>query len=124
MEKGTKQYRFPGLGRKSFLYGVSHLDLDVVRLDDRLRGAVEHSIEDMLELSNKESFDEDVAWVFEAVPISSRKDFLLGFVIGRMTQEIWSMMIREKKENLQEAQEILKHWMPQIQSKIVMELNR
>ena len=49
-------------------------------LDEKTRGFIEKALDEYEE----KVFHEDFAWITELVPISTLKDYILGYIIGRM----------------------------------------
>ena len=90
-----------------------------------IRGSIEYNIDHELE---SESLEEDVKWVFDVIPIHSKKDLTLGFVIGKLIKSAWITLFNNKSdvttEDLQEVQEIIQRRIPEIQQKILSELNK
>lgn len=62
-------------------------------MDEETRGNIEHTIDDELELS---VLNEDTKWVFDTIPISSEKDFLLGFIVGKLMTAAWTTLIESQ----------------------------
>jgi len=95
----------------------------VIDLDEEIRGFIEHRIEDELEGS---ILNEDNEWV-DTMPISSKKDFLLGFTIGKLTYLAWTIFVDKNYDatdaDLEEVREIIKRRVPEIEGKIIIELN-
>jgi len=110
-------------------------DRRVRNVDDKIRGDVEHTIDEILDKSL--AFDPDIRWVFDFrndesapfidfKPISSKPDFLLGFVLGRIYTQAWQILIDNRTgtdEDFQELEEIIKRRLPEIKSKITFGLN-
>jgi hypothetical protein len=92
----------------------------VIKLDAKTRGAIEHRIEDEL-CSLIEN--EDVKWIFGTSPISSKQDFLLGFVIGKLLVIAWTYLPDATDEDLREVREMLGRRLPEIRTKVITELN-
>lgn len=92
----------------------------MTKLDAKTRGAIEHRIEDELYslIENK-----DVDWVSDTVPISSKQDFLLGFVIGKLSVIAWTYLPDATEGDLREVREIIGRRLPEIRTKILTELN-
>lgn len=104
-------------------------------MDDKTRGDVEHTIDEIL--AESLAFDPDIRWVFDFrndesaplidfKPISSKPDFLLGFVLGRIYIRAWRIMLdngTDTDEDFQELEEIIKRRLSEIQSKITFGLN-
>jgi hypothetical protein len=92
----------------------------VIALDDKTRGSIEQRIEE--EMS---SFTEiyDAYWVFDTMPIASKKDFLLGFIVGKLTAIAWTYLKNGTDEDLKEVQKVINRWLPEIQTKITTMLN-
>jgi hypothetical protein len=92
----------------------------VIKLDDKTRGSIEQRIGEELEdfIEN-----EDVSWVFDSPLISSKKDFLLGFVVGKLTVIAWTYLQDATNKDLREVREIIGRRLPEIHAKILTELN-
>ena len=95
----------------------------MIDLDEEIRGFIEHRIEDELERS---ILNEDNEWI-DTMPISSKKDFLLGFTIGKLTYLAWAIFADKNYDatdaDLEEVREIIKRRVREIEGKIVIELN-
>lgn len=98
-------------------------------MDAKLRGLIEQRFEDELD-----SFieNEDIAWVRDTAPISSKQDFapisskqdfLLGFIVGKLTVIAWTYLTNATDEDLREVREIIARRLPEIRTKITEELN-
>ncbi|MCW4017447.1 MAG: hypothetical protein NWF00_01990 [Candidatus Bathyarchaeota archaeon] len=72
-----------------------------------------------------DSFSElsDAYWVFDTMPIASRKDFPLGFIVGKLTVCSWTYLEDATGEDLIQVQRIIGRWLPEIQTKITAMLN-
>jgi len=96
----------------------------VIDLDVEIRGFIEHRIEDELEGT---ILNEDNEWVFDTMPISSKKDFLVGFTIGKLTYLAWTIFADKNYDatdaDLEEVREIIKRRLREIEGKIIIELN-
>lgn len=94
-------------------------------MNEGIRGSIEHRIDDELE---SRILNEDVKWVFDTIPISSKKDFLSGFVVGKLITTAWTILVNSKEDatnqDLQDVKELIMRRLPEIQRKIVTELNR
>ncbi len=93
-------------------------------MDDKIRGDIEHTIDEILEKSI--AYDPDISWVFDFAPISSKLDFLLGFVLGRIYVHAWQIMLHtgaDTEHDFQELEEIIRRRLPEIKSKITFGLN-
>jgi hypothetical protein len=92
----------------------------VIELDEKTRGSIEQRFEEELKdfIEN-----EDVYWVLDTAPMSSKKDFLLGFVVGKLTVIAWTYLPNATDEYLQEVREIIRRRLPEIQANISTELN-
>jgi len=93
-------------------------------LDDKIRGTIEHGIEIQLE-SN--ILNEDNEWAFDEFPTSSKKDILLGFTIGRLMYMAWTIFKDNNYDatnsDLEAVKEIIRRRLPEIEGKIITELN-
>jgi len=89
-------------------------------MDEKTRGRIEQRFEDEL-LGFIEN--EDVRYVLDTVPISSKKDFLSGFVVAKLTYIAWTYLPDATDGDLQEVREIIRRRLPEIQTKILKELN-
>jgi hypothetical protein len=93
-------------------------------MDDKIRGSIEHGIELQIEGS---ILNGDNKWVFEEYPISSKKDFLLGFTIGKLMYLAWTIFKDNNYDatdsDLEVVREIIRRRIPEIERKIITELN-
>ena len=88
-------------------------------MDDKTRGDIEHTIDEILDKSL--AFDPDIEWVFKFSPVSSKLDFLLGFTLGRIYAQAWQIMLSKNTDSDQdfhELEEIIKRRLPDIRSEI------
>lgn len=92
----------------------------MTNLDDKTRGYIEQTIDMQLEPSR--SFREDYGWIFEVIPTSSEKEYLIGCVVGELQALIWGTLIK-KEPDPEDVQGILKRRLPEIEDKINRELN-
>ena len=96
----------------------------MIGLDEQIRGSIEHRIEDELESS---IINEDNKWVFDTIPISSKKDFLLGFTIGKLMYLAWTIFVDKNYDptdtDLKEVREIISRRLQEIAGRIIIELN-
>ena len=94
-------------------------------MDGQIRGDIEHTIDEILDRSI--AFDPDINWIFDFDPdISSKADFLLGYVLGRIYTQAWQIMIdkgTDTDQDFQELEEIIKRRIPEIRSRITIGLN-
>ena len=96
----------------------------VINVDDKMRGAIEQDIESQLE----SDLLEDFGWIFDTILISSKEDYLLGCAVGKLMMLAWRTF-REKKYDamnydLEQVRDIIKRRVPEIQAKIVAELDK
>lgn len=92
----------------------------VVEMDDNTRGSIEQRMDDEL----KDFFAiEDASWVPDTVLISSKKDFFLGFVVGKLTVIAWTYLPNATDEDLQEVKQIIERRLQEIQDRLLRELN-
>jgi len=92
----------------------------VIEMDDKTRGSIEQRIDDEL----KDFFAiEDASWVPDTIPISSKKDFFLGFVVGKLTVIAWIYLPNVTDEDLQEVKQIIERRLQEIQDRLLRELN-
>jgi len=93
-------------------------------VDNKIRGSIEHGIELQLE-SN--ILNEDNEWVLDELPISSKKDFLLGFTIGKLMHLAWTVFKDNNYDatvsDLEVVKEIIRRRLPEIETKIITELH-
>ena len=96
----------------------------MTELDEKIRGSIEHGIEIQLE-SN--ILNEDNEWVFDEFPFSSKKDLLLGFTIGKLMYLAWTIFKDNNYDatdsDLEVVKEIIRRRLPEIEKKIITELN-
>ena len=98
----------------------------VTELDDKIRGAIEHDIEIQLDTR---MLNQDTEWIFDEFPefsISSKKDFLLGFTIGKLMYLAWTIFTDNNYDatdsDLEVVKEIIRRRIPEIERKIMTEL--
>jgi hypothetical protein len=98
----------------------------VTELDDKIRGAIEHDIEIQLDTR---MLNQDTEWIFDEFPefsISSKKDFLLGFTIGKLMYLAWTSFTDNNYDatdsDLEVVKEIIRRRIPEIERKIMTEL--
>ena len=92
----------------------------MIEMDDKTRGSIEQRIDDEL----KDFFAiEDASWVPDTIPISSKKDFFLGFVVGKLTVIAWIYLPNVTDEDLQEVKQIIERRLQEIQDRLLRELN-
>ena len=101
-----------------------------IKMDDKIRGAIENWIEDELgpKDPNKKIINEGNEWVFEEFPdpTFSKKDFLLGFTIGKFMYMAWTVFKDNNydatQSDIEEVYEIIRRRIPEIERKIMTEL--
>jgi hypothetical protein len=94
-------------------------------MDDKTRGDIEHTIDEIKEEIS--AYDHDISWIFDdyqespqldfVKPVSSKSDFMLGYYLGRIYTRAWQEMIRnscDKDDDFQELESIVKNRLPEI----------
>ena len=89
-------------------------------MDAKTRGDIEQRFEDELEGFFE---NEDNNYVSDIVPMSSKLDFLIGFVVGKLTVIAWTYLPDATDQDLREVREIIKRRLPEIHTQILKELN-
>jgi hypothetical protein len=92
-------------------------------MDAKTRGKIEQAVEDELEWKDNHFENVDNNYVSDIVPMSSKLDFLIGFVVGELTRIAWTYLPDATDYDLQEVREIIKRKLPEIRAQILKELN-
>ncbi len=103
-------------------------------MDDKTRGNIENTIDEIIEQVSH--YNIDIGWIFGFIPelseidlmktASSRRDFLLGYFLGRIYTQAWRIMLKKPSdtdEDFQELEDIIKSRLLEIQNKIEFTLN-
>lgn len=103
-------------------------------MDDKTRGNIENMIDEVIE--QVPHYNINIGWIFGDIPelseidlmkpASSRREFLLGYFLGRIYTQAWQIMLKKPSdtdEDFQELEDIIKTRLPEIQNKVEFTLN-
>lgn len=105
-------------------------------MNNHVRGNIEHMIDEIMEEISL--YNRDIRWVFDSdfssesskpdflKLVSSKSDFLFGYILGRINSQAWPVMVEgsaETEEDFEELENIIKRRLPEIQGNIAAALN-
>jgi hypothetical protein len=74
---------------------------------------------------------EEIGWLLRDIPVSSIKDFMMGYSVGMLTSYALTACVLSKRrygsgreEDAMEVEEMLRRRLPEIAEKVERELNR